>query len=169
MVTTAIGSKWCVSGRAAYSRLLRSSAHFAAVPASIVDLFRCTLAKVFSYMYSETKLLLPLKGKRVILSGVTHLPYSYIEQDVPQPMAGLLFVALFQSHHSLPCTLGSGLKCINRKAMQAPSVHLPTSSTRKGNINIKPTLRADNTKALRDQWCPKRQNRPHPLSLCCGL
>ena len=76
IVSTAIGSNWCASARAAYLRRLRSSALFAAMPASIADLFRCTPAKVSTHVQSHTKLLPPLKGKTVIPSGRDPSPLS---------------------------------------------------------------------------------------------
>ena len=56
IVSTPIGSNWCASARAAYLRRLRSSALFAAKPASIADLFRCAPAKVSTHVQSQTKL-----------------------------------------------------------------------------------------------------------------
>ena len=47
---------------------LKSSV-FAAVAASIADLFRCTPAKVSTHVQSQTKLLPPLNGKTVTPSG----------------------------------------------------------------------------------------------------
>ena len=79
IVSTAIGSNWCASARAAYLQRLRSSALFAAMPASIADLyhlFRCTPAKVSTHVQSHTKLLPPLKGKTVIPSGRDPSPLS---------------------------------------------------------------------------------------------
>ena len=69
IVSTAIGSNWYASARTAYLRRLRSSALFAAMPASIADLFKCTPAKVSTPVQSQTKLLQPLNGKTVMPSG----------------------------------------------------------------------------------------------------
>ena len=76
IVSTTVGSKWCASARAAYLRRFRSSALFAAVPASIADLFMRTPAKVSTHVQSQTKLLPPLNGKTVIPSGRYPSPLS---------------------------------------------------------------------------------------------
>ena len=76
IVSTAIDSNWCASARAAYLRRLRFSALFAAMPASIADLFRCTPAKVSTHVQSQTKLLPPLNGKTVMPSGRDPSPLS---------------------------------------------------------------------------------------------
>ena len=68
--------KQFASARAAYLRRLRSSALIAAVPDSIADLFRCTQAKVWAHVQSQTKLVPPLNGKTVIPSGRDPSPLS---------------------------------------------------------------------------------------------
>ena len=75
IVSTAIGSNWCVSARAAYLRRLHPSELFAAVPASIADLFRRTPAKVSTHVQSQTKLLPPLNGKTLQL--LSQAPLSF--------------------------------------------------------------------------------------------
>ena len=75
IVSTAIGSNWCVSARAAYLRRLHPSELFAAVPAFIADLFRRTPAKVSTHVQSQTKLLPPLNGK--ILQSLSQAPLSF--------------------------------------------------------------------------------------------
>ena len=91
IVSTAIGSNWCASARAAYLRRLCSSARFAAVPASIADLFRCAPAKVSTHVQSQTKLPPPLNGKTVIPSGWDPSPLT---REAPKPTAGRLLEAL---------------------------------------------------------------------------
>ena len=76
IISTAIGFNWCASARAAYLRRFRSSALFAAMPASLADLFRCTPTKVSTHVQSQTKLLPPLNGKTVIQSGRDPSPLS---------------------------------------------------------------------------------------------
>ena len=76
LVSTAIGSNRYAFARAAYLRRLNSSELFAAVPASIADLFRCTPAKASTHVQSQTKLLPPLNGNTVIPSGRDSSPLS---------------------------------------------------------------------------------------------
>ena len=71
---------------------------FAAGPASIADLFRCTPAKVSTHAQSQTKLLPPLGSKRetvLLPSGRDPSPLTNTGDDkTEKQMAGRLFEAL---------------------------------------------------------------------------
>ena len=151
MVSTAIGSNWCASARAAYLPCLRSSAQFATVPAFIADLFRCTSAKVSTHAQSQTKFPPQLNGKTAISSGRESFPLSepWRFQNRRQTSFFSALVLSYIIQCSVPWEATS--TAYAGQGIQTHFVHPLTAPTRIGNTKL-PTVKAMSTRKTFSYW-----------------